>query len=454
MPKKKPNIGEEVVREAQGDKLPEEVVEVELPDSEHERIHDSMEVHEEEAVEAEPTKEETLDALLIDPVIITEDLSEEPLESEPKPPANIAELLESKGEPFPEITASDSTEEPLESKPKKSKKMAKKKTKAKKTQTVDEAIEKMKAIIETTDGPELEKAIKKVWETTIEIPETRPKKKPKKKRPETPIEGTGIEEGADIITRMKEQDAILKKIAEFPTEITGEVSTEQEIPIAEEAKHYLHLLEYTGQETDPVTNKPLSEYRLIISPFDEHITARWIKQRDVVTRHGFDVAPCDYWDTIYKTSIYYDPVGKEIAVYQLIYNSAMSEIGMFAPKVERELEDKEIVVLLDKHIVAEHLRLSAENLTLRKRVKWWEAYTKALIEAKDDTGGKLYAHMMKMASQLSETDRWKVGKDISWTDKISNWLVKHPDARMVALVGGLIVMVIWALFAVGILKLR
>ena len=356
-------------------------------------------------------------------------------------------------------------EEPLDTKPKKrvtkkkaatrpKKKVTKKKTKAKQTQTIDEAIEKMKAIIETTDGPELEREIKKVWETTIESPETRPKKKRKKKAPKTPIEDMVIAKEPDVIARMKAQDAVLKKIAEFPTEITGEVNTEQEIPVAEEAKHHLHLLEYAGQETDPYTNKPLSEYRLIISPFDEHITARWIKQRDVVTKHGFDLAPCDYWDTIYKTSIFYDPVDKEIAVYQLIYNSAMSEIGMFAPKVERELEDKEIVALLDAHIVAEHLRLSAENLTLRKKVRWWEDYTRAIIAAKDETGGKLFEHMMNMASQLSETDRWKVAKEMSWMDKVNAFFIKHPDWKMMIMVGGLVVLAIVMLFAVGILKVR
>jgi hypothetical protein len=351
-------------------------------------------------------------------------------------------------------------EEPPETKPKKKrKKTTKKKPKTKQTQTVDEAIERFGEVLESaTDDASVERGIEKVLETTVEIPKkkskTKPQKKSKKKAPETPIEGMEIEKESDVITRMKEQDAVLKKIAEFPTEITGEVSTEQEIPIAEDAKHYLHLLEYAGQEVDPDTNKPLSEYRLIISPFDENITARWIKQRDVVTKHGFDVAPCDYWDTIYKTSIYYDPVGKEIAVYQLIYNSAMSEIGMFAPKVEKELKDEEIVALLDKHIIAEHLRLSAENLTLRKRVKWWEAYTKSLIDAKDDTGGKLFEHMMNIASELPETDRWKVAKEMSWMDKMNRYFIQHPDTKMMIMVGGLVVLAIWMMFAVGILKLR
>lgn len=77
--------------------------EVELPDSEHERIHDSMEVHEEEPLEAEPE---------IPPVTV--ELSTEPPVSleippvEPVPDKEIEELEES----IPEITPVPEPEEP------------------------------------------------------------------------------------------------------------------------------------------------------------------------------------------------------------------------------------------------------------------------------------------------------------------------------------------------------
>lgn len=272
---------------------------------------------------------------------------------------------------------------------------------------------------------------------------------------ETDITTLDIEEDTEKPIQVTEDEiiqAITETLTPEETELAMKYYTrlgeESGVPTILNTKHYLHLVKYIVTDAK---GKQRREYKNIISPFDKHITARWIRQRTVVTRYGYDQQNCDYWDLLYICNRFHHLAGKEIGVFLLIHSSAMAELSLFAPKIIENLSSIEVANLLNGTILKGYIDLTSDNISKAKTIIWQDKYYKRLLKAKDESGDKQFALMADMARKLPESDRWNPPDKMGIAAKIIGFL-KRPDIQKYLIVLLVCSLLVALLFGTGILR--